>query len=615
MAKPNITTRATKGSALTWTEGDANLENLRDATISIKADTAGASVVSDLNGEITLVAGTNVTLTGDNTAKTITIDAAGGGISNIVEDTTPQLGGTLDANGNEIDMGTNTITDTKVGNWDTAYSWGNHASAGYQSALGFTPENSANKGTANGYASLDANGLVPSTQLPSYVDDVLEYASLATFPTTGETGKIYVAADTSRSYRWTGSVYSEIISSPGTTDNVTEGATNLYFTTARARSSVSAGTGISYDNSTGVIASTVTSGISSVSADTAPALGGDLDVNTKAIVSTSNGNIRIKPNGSGNIMLTPSTGQIILGSTNYPTSTPSSGQVLTAGSGGQLTWSTPSGGSGTVTSVSGTGTVNGLSLTGTVTDSGSLTLGGTLDLSSPPAIGGTTANSGTFSAVNVKSQGNLNLYDFSNSFTTSLRSGNTSQNLAFTLPSTYGYNTQILSTNGAGALTWTNGGISVTTTTTNTNYNIMTTSIMGNTSGVTTSYIDSTSGKFAYNPSSGVLTVPALNFKYVTEPAYALTYAATITPNVANGTVQTITLTGNVTFSAFTSPVAGQSLTLIVKQDATGSRTLTSTMKFAGGTKTLSTAANSVDIISVFYDGTTYWASLSTDFK
>jgi len=46
---------------------------------------------------------------------------------------------------------------------------------------------------------------------------------------------------------------------------------------------------------------------------------------------------------------------------------------------------------GTVTSVGGTGTVNGLTLTGTVTSSGNLTLGGTLDLSSPPAIGGTTA--------------------------------------------------------------------------------------------------------------------------------------------------------------------------------------------------------------------------------
>lgn len=58
----------------------------------------------------------------------------GGGISNLVEDTAPQLGGTLDANGNDIDMGTNVITDTKVGEWDTAVTWGDHGSAGYQSA-------------------------------------------------------------------------------------------------------------------------------------------------------------------------------------------------------------------------------------------------------------------------------------------------------------------------------------------------------------------------------------------------------------------------------------------------------------------------------------------------
>lgn len=56
-------------------------------------------------------------------------------------------------------------------------------------------------------------------------------------------------------------------------------------------------------------------------------------------------------------------------------------------------------GSGTVTSVGGTGTVNGLTLTGTVTSSGNLTLGGTLDLASPPAIGGTTPAAGTFTTL------------------------------------------------------------------------------------------------------------------------------------------------------------------------------------------------------------------------
>jgi hypothetical protein len=69
--------------------------------------------------------------------------------------------------------------------------------------------------------------------------------------------------------------------------------------------------------------------------------------------------------------------------------TGSNGQVLTLAS-GIPSWATPT--TGTVTSVSGTGTVSGITLSGTVTSTGSLTLGGSLDLSSPPAIGGTTAN-------------------------------------------------------------------------------------------------------------------------------------------------------------------------------------------------------------------------------
>ena len=65
-------------------------------------------------------------------------------------------------------------------------------------------------GQANGVASLDSNGMVPSTQLPSYVDDILEFATKTAFPTIGETGKIYVARDTNLVYRWSGSDYVEI---------------------------------------------------------------------------------------------------------------------------------------------------------------------------------------------------------------------------------------------------------------------------------------------------------------------------------------------------------------------------------------------------------------------
>jgi hypothetical protein len=57
--------------------------------------------------------------------------------------------------------------------------------------------------------------------------------------------------------------------------------------------------------------------------------------------------------------------------------------------------------------------------------------------------------------------------------------------------------------------------------------------------------------------------------------------------------------------------IAGRSMTLIITQDGTGNRTLTSSMKFAGASKTLSTAASSVDIISVFYDGSTYYSALT----
>ena len=66
------------------------------------------------------------------------------------------------------------------------------------------------KGSPNGVAELDATGHIPSSQLPSYVDDVLEFATITNFPTTGETGKIYIALNTNLTYRWSGSGYVEI---------------------------------------------------------------------------------------------------------------------------------------------------------------------------------------------------------------------------------------------------------------------------------------------------------------------------------------------------------------------------------------------------------------------
>lgn len=65
-------------------------------------------------------------------------------------------------------------------------------------------------GSPNGFATLDNSGIVPSSQLPSYVDDVLEYNSINNFPRPGESGKIYVDTTTDLTYRWSGSTYVEI---------------------------------------------------------------------------------------------------------------------------------------------------------------------------------------------------------------------------------------------------------------------------------------------------------------------------------------------------------------------------------------------------------------------
>ena len=112
------------------------------------------------------------------------------------------------------------------------------------------------RGVANGVATLDAGALIPTSQLPAYVDDVLEFTNLAGFPATGETGKIYIAIDTNKTYRWSGTVYVYITSGAVDsvagktgivvldTSNVTENATRLYYTEARvsANTSVAANT-------------------------------------------------------------------------------------------------------------------------------------------------------------------------------------------------------------------------------------------------------------------------------------------------------------------------------------------------------------------------------------
>ena len=152
MALANITVRSTgtavsnlaanvnpsitlKNSPLTHEEVDLNFLEIADDVLTLQS-----SAVSTITG----LSDTPANFTGSanyflrvNTGETAVEFVADPGyltsetFTSLVQDTTPQLGGTLDANGNSIDMGANTITDTKVLQWDTTYSWGDHSTAGY----------------------------------------------------------------------------------------------------------------------------------------------------------------------------------------------------------------------------------------------------------------------------------------------------------------------------------------------------------------------------------------------------------------------------------------------------------------------------------------------------
>ena len=120
---------------------------------------------------------------------------------------------------------------------------------------------------------------------------------------------------------------------------------------------------------------------------------------------------------------------------------------------------------------------------------------------------------------------------------------------------------------------------------------------------------------------NAILNYPT--FKGYQETVHTITADSTgaINIDVQDGNIQEITLTESVTFTGFTNATNGQSVTLILKQDTTGNRTFTesldsaNSMVFAGGTSTLSTAANAIDIMSIVYVGGVYYASLSTNFS
>lgn len=160
------------------------------------------SAISDKADKTTLItAGQGLTGGGDiSTNRTISLGTPG-----TINATSTNIT-TADSHTHELVI---TKSDIGLSNVDNTSDLNKPISIAAQSALD-NKVSKADLGTANGVATLDASGKVLTTQLPSFVDDVLEYTDLESFPVTGESGKIYVDITTNKTYRWSGSTYINI---------------------------------------------------------------------------------------------------------------------------------------------------------------------------------------------------------------------------------------------------------------------------------------------------------------------------------------------------------------------------------------------------------------------
>lgn len=193
--------------------------NALDATVGSTTAADGKHVavqVVETDGKLT-----SLTVTEDDIASASTLSSHIGNTSNPHSVTKAQVGlgnvdNTSDTN-KPISTATQTALNSKV---DKTTTVNGHAlsgnvtvtssDVGLSNVTNDTQVKRSEMGVSNGVATLGSDGKVPESQLPSYVDDVLEYTNKTGFPATGESGKIYVDTTTNLTYRWSGSGYVEI---------------------------------------------------------------------------------------------------------------------------------------------------------------------------------------------------------------------------------------------------------------------------------------------------------------------------------------------------------------------------------------------------------------------
>ena len=407
--------------------------------------------------------------------------------------------------------------------------------------------------------------------------------------------------------------------------------------------------------------------------DTSPQLGGNLDVNGKKIVSTSNGNIVLEPNGTGQVTTPATFNANILASTQSSGDEGGQIELALAATNNLLTGSVAidinqsqlrifeTGGSnrGVYINLSSAATGVGTNLlagggmtsftvagdTGTsqtVSDGNTLTISGGTGLSSVASATDTitinldntsvSAGSYTLASITVDAQGRITSASNGSARYPSITDDTTTNSTHYVVledatsgsASTVKVSSTKLTFNpSTGIVTATgfsgphNGTVGATTPASGAFTTLSASSTVSGT-GFST-YLASPPAIGGSAAAAGTFTTltasTSASLKAITEGAlFDLgTTGGTVAPNVANGNVQKITLNSALTMNAFTSPVAGQTLTLII-YGGTAYTSITSTMKFAGGVKTLTGTAGCIDILSVYYDGTNYFASLGKGF-
>ena len=159
---------------------------------------------------------TNTTYTLTKSGSTITLEGSDGSSTAVNDDnTTYSLGSFgITATAAELNYVDGVTSNIQTQLNSKAASSHNHSAANITSGtLSADRIPTITDGKIQSVSASKITGTIPQSILPSYVDDVLEYENLAAFPKTGESGKIYVADDTNKTYRWSGTAYVEISAS------------------------------------------------------------------------------------------------------------------------------------------------------------------------------------------------------------------------------------------------------------------------------------------------------------------------------------------------------------------------------------------------------------------